>query len=335
MNKLISLILVLMLVLSVCAFGEAPVKLDVGVLASYYSAAIYYADKMGYDTEEGIDFVIQEFASGAPMNESFAVGELELADMGPAAVHAVGKFGAFVIAQNAKQVAVNLMVRPDSPLLAVQDENGVYGSAELVKGMTVMGPSGTYAHYLIIGYLNYLGLSIDDVKYVAIQYPQASAAFELGDGDICAMQNPNVYDAKQNGYVSLGDPAIVAPMYENLVCAASACDNKTEAVVKALKVIYRAQEDFINDEELAAKWLKEYYAHMGYSASDEAIMDEIQNQKPLLTLAEAVQVPVGESLIDTALFMQDLDMIEQWQTDAVKQNIRSDLLYEAAGISAE
>ena len=46
-------------------------------------------------------------------------------------------------------------------------------------------------------------------------------------------------------------------------------------------------------------------------------------------------MPVGESLIDTALFMQDLDMIEQWQTDAVKQNIRSDLLYEAAGISAE
>lgn len=335
MKKLIGLLLALSLCLSFGAFGETPVTLDVGVLASYYSAAIYYSDKMGYDTEEGVDFLLQEFASGAPMNESFAVGELELADMGPAAVHAVGKFDAFVIAQNAKQVAVNLMVKPDSPLLAVQDENGVYGSAELVKGMTFLGPSGTYAHYLIIGYLNYLGLTIDDVNYVSAQYPQASAAFELGDGDICAMQNPNVYDAKQKGYVSLGDPAVVAPMYENLVCARSACEGKTEAVVKALKVIYRAQEDFINDEALAAKWLKEYYAHMGYSASDEAIMDEIQNQKPLLTLAEAVQVPVGESLIDTAVFMQNLDMIDQEQTDVVKQNKRSDLLYAAAGSNAE
>ena len=335
MRKLISLLIVLTLAFSMFAIGEEPVKLDVGVLASYYSAAIYYADKMGYDTEEGVDFIIQEFASGAPMNESFAAGELELADMGPAAVHAVGKFNAFVIAQNAKQVAVNLMVRADSPLLAIQDENGVYGSAELLKGMTIYGPSGTYAHYLIIGYLNYFGLTIDDVDYWGVQYPQAYDAFELGQGDICAMQNPNVYDAKQKGYVSLGDPAVVAPMYENLVCAASACENKTEAVVKALKVIYRAQEDFINDEELAAKWLKEYYSHMGYSASDEAIMDEIQNQKPLLTLADAAQVPVGESLIDTAIFMQNLDMIEQWQTDAVKANIRSDLLYAAAGIDAE
>ena len=33
--------------------------------------------------------------------------------------------------------------------------------------------------------------------------------------------------------------------------------------------------------------------------------------------------------------MQNLDMIEQWQTDAVKANIRSDLLYAAAGIDAE
>ena len=330
MKKLISLLLCMLLVCAAFAgCAEEVPTLRVGVLASYYSAAIYYADAMGYDTEAGIDFDIQEFASGAPMNECFAAGELDLADIGPAAVHAVGKFGAKVIAQNAKQVAVNLMVSPDSPLLSVQDENGVYGSADLLKGVTVMGPSGTYAHYLIIGYLNYFGLTIDDVNYVNMQYPQAMMAFELGEGDICCMQNPNVYDAAVKGYVSLGDPAIVAPMYENLICSGETYEKNFDAAAKALNVIYRAQEDFLADDELAAKWLGEFYAKVGYTASPEAVMDEVQNQKPLLSLAEAAAVPVGDSLVDTALFMQSLGLIEQPQTDAVKANVVTDVLKAA------
>ena len=329
MKKLMSVVLCMaMLIVCGCA-GAAAEELPVvrvGILAGYYSAAIYYADQMGYDTEVGIDMQPKEFASGAPMNESFAAGELDAADMGPAAVHAVGKFGAKVIAQNAKQVAVNLMVKEDSPLLAVQDENGVYGSAELVKGTTIMGPAGTYAHYLIIGYLNYLGLTMDDVNFVGMEYPQAMQAYELGEGDICCMQNPNVYDASVNGYVSLGDPAVIAPMYENLVCSGAIAKDNPEAVVKFLSVVYRAQEDFLADDALAAKWLSEYYAKVGYTASEAAIMDEVQNQKPLLSLAEAAAVPVGESLVDTAEFMQSLGMIEQAQTDKVIENIAPEFL---------
>ena len=330
MKKLISLLLCVMLVCAAFAgCAEELPTLRVGLLAGYYSAAIYYADAMGYDIEAGVDLELHEFASGAPMNECFAAGELELADIGPAAVHAVGKFGAKVIAQNAKQVAVNLMVSPDSPLLSVQDENGVYGSADLLKGVTVMGPSGTYAHYLIIGYLNYFGLTIDDVNYVNMQYPQAMMAFELGEGDICCMQNPNVYDAAVQGYVSLGDPAIVAPMYENLICSGDAYTDNFDAVVKALNAIFRAHTDLLADDELAAKWLGEYYAKVGYTASPEAVMDEIVNQRPLLSLEESAAVPVGDSLIDTALFMQNLGLIEESQTEAVRANVVTDALKAA------
>ncbi|MGI6173154.1 MAG: ABC transporter substrate-binding protein [Christensenellales bacterium] len=326
MKKILcALLCVLLLAAPFCTAEELP-TVRVGILASYYSAAIYYADQMGYDTEEGIDMQPQEFASGAPMNECFAAGELEAADMGPAAVHAVGKFGAKCIAQNAKQVAVNLLVRGDSPLLEVVDENGVYGNADLVRGMTIMGPAGTYAHYLVIGYLDYIGLTIDDVNFVGMEYPQAMQAFELGEGDICCMQNPNVYDAVSAGYKTIGDPAIVAPMFENLVCFGAIYESNPQAIEKFLKVVYRAQEDFLNDDALAAKWLAEYYAKMGYSASEEALMDEIQNQKPLLTLEEAASVKVGETLIATAHFMQSQGMIEQAQTDTVIQNIASDLL---------
>ena len=192
--------------------------------------------------------------------------------------------------------------------------------------MTIMGPSGTYAHYLIIGYLNYFGLTIDDVNYVNMEYPQAMQAFELGDGDICCMQNPNVYDAKQQGYVSLGDPAVVAPMYENLVCSGKIYAEDSDTVVKFLKVVYRAQEDFLKDDKLAAEWLGKYYEKVGYQASEKAVMDEVQNQKPLLSLAEAAQVPVGESLVDTAKFMQDLGLIEESQTKQVEGNVCPDLL---------
>jgi len=333
MKKLFAIILSIMILcaMPVCSAEEMPV-LRVGVLASYYSAAIYYADAMGYDTEAGIDMRLVEFENGLPMNYSFADGELELADMGPAAVSAVGQFGAKVIAQNAKQVAVNLMVRADSPLLAARDENGVYGSADIIKGMTFMGPSGTFAHYLIIGYLNYFGLKFDDINYVDAQYPDALAAFTNGEGDVCCMQNPNVYDATVNGCVALGSPSVIAPMYENIICSDKAYDESFDALVKALTVIYRAQEDFIADDALAAKWLGEYYAKVGYVTSEEAVMDEVQNQRPLLSMAEAAKVPVGESLINTAEFLRALDVIDDYQADMVRDNVVTDVLKAACDI---
>lgn len=329
MKKALCLVLVTLMMLgSVAALAEAP-EYKVAILASFYSAAIDYADQMGYDLEEGIDIVPQQFASGAPMNEAFAAGELDAADMGPAAVHAVGKFNAKVIAQNAKQVACQLIIKPDSDIAqAGPDENGVYGTADLVRGKTIMGPVGTYSHYLIIGWLNYLGLTIDDVNYVNMDYPTASQAFETDQGEICAMQNPNVYDAQAKGYISVGDPAFIAPMYENLIASNEAYSEKRDQTKAFLKVVYRAQEELLADDELAAKVLGDFYAKVGYTASPEAVMDEVQNQRPLLSLAEAAMVPVGESLVDTAVFMQSLGQIEQSQTDMVSENIKADILQE-------
>ncbi|MBQ4088754.1 MAG: ABC transporter substrate-binding protein [Clostridia bacterium] len=329
MKKALCLVLVALLMLSsVAAFAEAP-EYKVAILASFYSAAIDYADQKGYDLEEGIDIVPQQFASGAPMNEAFAAGELDAADMGPAAVHAVGKFNAKVIAQNAKQVACQLIIKPESDIAqAGPDENGVYGTADLVRGKTIMGPVGTYSHYLIIGWLNYLGLTIDDVNYVNMDYPTASQAFETDQGEVCAMQNPNVYDAQAKGYISVGDPAFIAPMYENLIASNEAYTEKRDQTKAFLKVVYRAQEELLADDALAAQVLGDFYAKVGYTASPEAVMDEVQNQRPLLSLAEAAMVPVGDSLVDTAVFMQSLGQIEQSQTDMVSENLKGDILQE-------
>lgn len=331
MKKALCLILAALLMLGTAAAfaeSEAP-EYKVAILASFYSAAIDYADQKGYDLEEGINIVPQQFASGAPMNEAFAAGELDAADMGPAAVHAVGKFNAKVIAQNAKQVACQLIIKPDTDIAnAGPDENGVYGTADLVRGKTIMGPAGTYSHYLIIGWLNYLGLTIDDVNYVNMDYPTASQAFETDRGEICAMQNPNVYDAQAKGYISVGDPAFIAPMYENLIASNEAYTEKREQTKAFLKVVYRAQEELLADDALAAQVLGDFYAKVGYTASPEAVMDEVVNQRPLLSLADAAMVPVGASLVDTAIFMQSLGQIEQAQTDAVSENLKGDILQE-------
>lgn len=331
MKKALCLVLAALMTMGCCAaFAEDKIpEYEVGILASFYSAAIDYADQKGYDLEEGVDIIPNQFASGAPMNEAFACGDLDAADIGPAAVHAVGKFGAKVIAQNAKQVACQLIIKPDSDIAqAGPDENGVYGTADLVRSKTIMGPAGTYSHYLIIGWLNYLGLTIDDVNYVNMDYPTANQAFETDQGEICAMQNPNCYDAQVKGYISVGDPAFIAPMYENIICSDEAYTEKREATKAFLKVVYRAQEELLADDELAAQVLGDFYAKVGYTASPEAVMDEVQNQRPLLSLAEAGMVPVGASLVDTAVFMQSLGQIEQAQTDAVAENIRADILQE-------
>lgn len=310
------------------ASGDLPV-FKVAVLAGIHSATIYYADEMGWDIEAGFDMQLQEFSSGGPMNEAFAAGELDGADMGPAGVHALGQFDAKVVGASAQQRSVELLVNPDDEILSVQGWNpdypDVYGSPEAIKGKTILLPTGTYAHYLMNKWLEIFGLTADDVNFVNMEYPQAMQAFEAGEGDIVGMQLPTLITGKEKGYVSVGDPGVIAPQYENIICSSDAYENKRELVEKWVTLIYRANEAFLEDSELAAEYLTKWYNKMGYNADESAIKGEIE-MRALITLEEAAEIPVGMSLEDSAAFMESLGLVEPEVIDVVKGNVKTDIL---------
>ena len=92
MKKALSLIMSVVLVIGVLSScgsntGEEESKtVRVGTLPFAGSVPVAYALEQGYFDEAGITVEQYEFATGAPMNETFAAGQLDVAVIGLAGV---------------------------------------------------------------------------------------------------------------------------------------------------------------------------------------------------------------------------------------------------------
>lgn len=73
----------------------------------------------------------------------------------------------------------------------------ILGSAETVKGKTLITNLGTTGHVQVQKWLEALGLTEDDIEIVQMDYASGYQAFESGEGDILAtigpLQHPCTY----------------------------------------------------------------------------------------------------------------------------------------------
>jgi NitT/TauT family transport system substrate-binding protein len=165
--------------------GELPV-LRVAVMPSYYSACMNYISEQGWDVEEGFKMELISFTSGAPMNEALAAGLWDVAGIGTAGVYALAQYDAKLVAEIQTAAALDLMVREDSDIAAATgasaDHPELLGSAETVKGKTLLCPAGTLGQYYAGKWLEELGLSLSDINFVHMELPQAYQAFQTGGG---------------------------------------------------------------------------------------------------------------------------------------------------------
>ena len=94
------------------------------------------AEEKGYFEDAGLDVELEIFATGAPINEAMAAGELDVAVSGMASIYALGTgmytyIGDGVITTGGESI----YVREDSDIAkAGADEDGIIGSAETLKG---------------------------------------------------------------------------------------------------------------------------------------------------------------------------------------------------------
>ena len=138
---------------------EAPVSsgktLIVGTMANSLGLPVHQADIAGYFKDAGLDVKIEIFATGAPINEAMAAGNLDVAVSGMASVYALATgmytyIGDGVITTGGESI----YARADSPIAkAAANDRGVIGDAEVLKGASILGPLATTAHYQAIKYM--------------------------------------------------------------------------------------------------------------------------------------------------------------------------------------
>lgn len=161
-------------------------------MANWVGLPAWYAYAEGYYEEVGLDVEIVNFGSqGTLVNEAMAADECDIAVSGMALPFTPCPPGMYTyIGDGCLTISgESLYARPDSDICATgPDANGVYGSAETLKDVTILGPMNTTAQMNAIAYMQYFGYSSDEFTFTNLDYSSSLAAFESGEGDLIARE---------------------------------------------------------------------------------------------------------------------------------------------------
>ncbi len=229
---------------------------------------IWYAKKMGWDKEEGLDIQMLLFNSGPAQMEALPAKQWVLGSTGVGGQLVGGiRYKIYAVAPIISEGEVHhLFVRPDSPIAKVKGYNpkypDVYGSPETVKGIKILYTSQTTVHYMIGKWLDILGLKMSDVTLVNMDQPSAVPAFEKGIGDAVCLWAPFTFAAQSRGWFNAGSmTAMDAITVSSIVGDKDWCDKNPELVAKFLRVWFRAS-NMMREEGSSPRIVKDYQQYM-------------------------------------------------------------------------
>lgn len=288
--------------------------LVIGTMANSIGLPLHLAEEKGYFDEVGLDVDIEIFATGAPINEAMAAGELDVAVSGMASVYnlATGMYtyiGDGVVTAGGECI----YARADSPFVqSGPDEDGVIGDAESLKGASILGPLATTAHYQAIKYIEHFGLTSEDFSMVSMDYAQAYQAFVTGEGDLIAIKMPYSNQLEEAGYVKVSDMNNIldTPIIDTIYAQNSVAEERKGDLVLLLDCYYRACEDLMNDEANRREVAQTWYAEEGitYSESDMDTEIEVKDYFTRDTV-DTEENKLGQFMVDIGAFFVEQDMI--------------------------
>ena len=153
-------------------------------MPSAVGAPVQLALENGYFTDEGLDIEMVIFANGAAINEAMMAGELDVACSGAATVFALASGMVTLIGDSEMSGGMGIWVKPDSDILTVKGQvekyPEMYGSADTIKGKTIVCSLGTASQFNVLRYLEQFGLTDQDITLVNMDWSSCSAGLPYG-----------------------------------------------------------------------------------------------------------------------------------------------------------
>lgn len=208
---------------------------------------VYDLIQKGWDKEAGLKMTEIYFASGADQVEAIPSKQWDIAtSLGsvPSIVAAL-RYGAYVVAIGDEDSFTNaVLVRPDSPILKTKGVNSdfpeTYGSAETVKGKTVLVTTVSSAHYALATWLKRLGLNEKDVVVKNMDPGSIMAAFASGVGDIAVVWEPFMFVGMSKGWEMVNaDSQKGANQINTILVEKTFGDEHPDIVAKFLNLYFR------------------------------------------------------------------------------------------------
>lgn len=221
--------------------GDA-LEIHLGDINSQFPLNLAY--NLGYLQEEfegsNVTFTLDYFQNGPAISEAFASGDLDFAEFGEQAAIAgiSAEYGYKIIGRNCDTETMY-------PLVV----NSEITDAEGLKGAKVAVSVGTSAHYLLLTYLNSMGLSEDDIELVNTN----DTVTLLASGEV---QGAADQLAKFNSMIEAGEVHVLADGTASSTCQISAfvgrtefCEKYPEITAKILRVVQRVDDWMAESEE--------------------------------------------------------------------------------------
>lgn len=143
-------------------------------------------------SEDNIEVKFHEITSGPDQTNALAAGEIDF-------LHALGGTSALIAASNGVELKIiNTYSRSPKGFMIITKDNNIKSAKDLV-GKKVAGPKGTILHQILIAALKEEGYSIDDLEFINMGIPDATAALEEGSVDASLIAGPAALKAISSG----------------------------------------------------------------------------------------------------------------------------------------
>ena len=338
-KRVISVLLSFMLLTAIMAgCATAAPKLIVGTMALSMGVPVQYAYEKGYYADEGLNVEIILFATGVPINEAYAAGQLDVAVSGLASVYSLANGRAKWVGEINTTGGMGIYVRPDSPLLSAKGQIAgkpdMYGSVDLIRGLKIIGPLGTASQFNAIRWAQQFGLSSADYEHVHMEFGPAYQAFMSGEGDAATLNPPFSFQAEEAGYICAAtfEDATESTLMDGIFCTDDMYNNRREELVRFIRATYKAQEelqDYNTRFEFSLRWFNEN----GKQYTESALASEILVREYIyagnMTQPDYV---FGMGMTEIAGFFVTDGKIRPRDFPNVQASFADDIIKEALGI---
>lgn len=264
------------------AASGAPIR--VGTMPTTVGTPLEYAMQKGWFKEAGLTIERVMFPTGAPINEALAAEQLDIALSGLATVYAVAAGDVTWIGEINTASGLGIYVRPDSPVLKqkgnVSGYPNIYGSADTLKGLTILGPLGTSSQFNVITWMEKFGLKASDYKMLSMEFAPATQAFIAGEGDAIASSPPFTYQLEEKGMVKVAtlEETSGISLIDGISVRKKFLADRRDDVKKFMEVIYKAEEELGNDDKLVYDICMKYYNENGREYDAAKMNNEIKER---------------------------------------------------------
>ena len=236
----------------------------------------YIALEEGLFEKAGLDAKILMFTSGPAQNEALGANEWDAGAMGtPPSITGGIAYNSKIIGISVDDtVSVDYWVRPDSDIAKIKGKvpgcPDIYGNADTWRGKTILCPTATSAHFMLIATLEKMGLTQEDVNIIHMDVAQGYTAFKAGQGDILASWDPQSYSAEKEGWVRVSSGEATGEVMPTvLVASEKAIKEKPEEIKLWLKTYFEVCDKYKDDIDKQSEYLLKMQLDNGINTTEE------------------------------------------------------------------